>query len=57
MAILKQSVIAFELEQMTPMVHFQGEEDGAGIRASDLKPRFDAFLQRYVYDENIKTRL
>lgn len=51
MAILKQSVIAFELEQMTPMVHFQGEEDGAGIRASDLKPRFDAFLQRYLYDE------
>ena len=51
MTILKQSVISFELQQMTPMVHFQGEEDGAGIRASDLKPRFDAFLQRYVYDE------
>lgn len=51
MAILKQSVTSFELQQMTPMVHFQGEEDGAGIRASDLKPRFDAFLQRYVYDE------
>lgn len=48
--ILKKSTIEFELEQMTPMIHFQGEEEGAGIRASDLKPRFDAFLKRYLYD-------
>lgn len=51
MRIVTKSIVSFELEQMTPMVHFQGEEDGAGIRASDLKPRFDAFLQRYVYDK------
>lgn len=48
--ILEKSTIEFELEQITPMIHFQGEEQGAGIRASDLKPRFDAFLKRYLYD-------
>lgn len=47
MKILNNSVVEFTLEQITSMVHFQGKEDGAGIRASDLKPRFDAFLQRY----------
>lgn len=50
MNILKESVVEFDVKQITPMIHFQGEEDGAGIRASDLKPRFDAFLQRYLYD-------
>lgn len=50
MNILRDSIIEFDLEQITPMIHFQGEEKGAGIRASDLKPRFDAFIQRYLYD-------
>ena len=32
------------------MIHFQGEEKSTGIRASDLKPRFDVFLKKYWYD-------
>ena len=50
MNIVKKSIVEFCLEQITPMIHFQGEEKSAGIRASDLKPRFDVFLKRYWYD-------
>lgn len=50
MNIVKKSIVEFCLEQVTPMIHFQGEEKSAGIRASDLKPRFDVFLKRYWYD-------
>lgn len=49
MSIIVHNKLEFILEQMTPMLHFQGEE-GAGIRGSDLKPRFDQFLKRYCYD-------
>lgn len=51
MKILKKSELRFELEQVTPMIHFQGTENGAGIRASDLKPRFDVFLSGFAKDE------
>lgn len=56
MNILKDSVMEFHLEQITPMIHFQGEEDGAGIRASDLKPRFDVFLKKYWYDSETEEK-
>ena len=51
MKVLKKAELKFKLEQVTPMIHFQGTENGAVIRASDLKPRFDAFLSRYTKDE------
>ncbi|MDO4789277.1 MAG: hypothetical protein Q4A19_08990, partial [Johnsonella sp.] len=54
MNIVKKSIVEFCLEQGTPMIHFQGEEKSAGIRASDLKPRFDAFLKRYWYDLKVE---
>ena len=47
MKILKEAEVKFLLEQVTPMIHFQGGEKGAGIRESDLKPKFDAFLSKY----------
>ena len=47
MKILKEAEVKFLLEQVTPMIHFQGGEKGAGIRGSDLKPKFDAFLSKY----------
>lgn len=56
MNILKDSVMEFHLEQITPMIHFQGEEDGAGIRASDLKPRFDVFFKKYWYDSETEEK-
>lgn len=32
------------LKQHTPMIHFQGNQDGATIRASELKPKLDRFI-------------
>lgn len=37
-----------ELKQQTPIVHFQYNQKGVTLRASDFKPRFDAFL----YEKN-----
>ena len=51
MKVIKKAELKFKLEQVTPMIHFQGTENCAGIRASDLKPRFDAFLSGYAKDE------
>ncbi|MCT4599928.1 MAG: hypothetical protein N4A32_03415 [Marinifilaceae bacterium] len=39
-----------ELKQQTPIVHFQYNQKGVTLRASDFKPRFDAFL--YEKDNN-----
>lgn len=34
----------FEIKQITPIIHFQYDEPGACIRASELKPKFDIYL-------------
>ena len=39
MAILK-----LELKQHTPIIHFQHYQEGATLRASELKPKLDKFL-------------
>lgn len=40
------------LKQMTPMIHFQSDEPGAIIRASELKPKLDRFILSKV-QENV----
>jgi hypothetical protein len=32
-----------KLEQHTPLIHFQHTQDGATLRATEFKPRFDKF--------------
>ncbi len=32
------------LKQQTPMIHFQSDEDGATLRACEVKPKLDRFL-------------
>ena len=34
----------FQLKQHTPLIHFQSEQEGASLRATELKPKFDKFL-------------
>ena len=34
----------FTLKQQTPMIHFQSNEEGATLRASEVKPKLDRFL-------------
>lgn len=37
-------IVNIRLKQHTPMLHFQHNEEGATLRASDLKPKLDRFL-------------
>ena len=36
--------LTFKLKQHTPIIHFQHEQQGATLRASELKPKLDKFL-------------
>jgi len=36
--------LEFTLKQHTPIIHFQHEQSGATLRATELKPKFDKFL-------------
>lgn len=36
------------LEQYTPMLHFQWREDGACLRASEVKPKLDRYVIQYL---------
>ncbi|HET54724.1 MAG TPA: hypothetical protein ENN33_05850 [Ignavibacteria bacterium] len=36
--------LIFKLKQHTPIIHFQHEQHGATLRASELKPKLDKFL-------------
>lgn len=42
--------VAFTLKQYTPIIHFQSDQAGATLRATELKPKFDRFLLEYVKD-------
>ena len=41
MSVFKMIV---ELKQQTPILHFQPDESGATLRASEVKPKLDRFL-------------
>ncbi len=36
--------LTFTLKQHTPLIHFQHDQDGATLRATELKPKLDRFL-------------
>ncbi len=36
--------LEFTLKQHTPLIHFQHDQDGATLRATELKPKLDRFL-------------
>lgn len=44
--------LEFTLQQHTPMLHFQASQEGATLRASDVKPRFDRWLIKKVWNDN-----
>ena len=39
-----------KLRQLTPMIHFQAEEAGACLRASEVKPKLDKFIRSRIKD-------
>jgi hypothetical protein len=42
--------LTFTLKQHTPIIHFQSEQNGATLRATELKPKLDRFLLGIVKD-------
>ncbi len=45
---MSQFKVSFALKQHTPIIHFQSEQRGATLRATELKPKFDSFLLEQV---------
>lgn len=53
-------IVNIRLKQHTPMLHFQHNEEGATLRASDLKPKLDRFLIEKAGKgnyENVKSQI
>lgn len=44
--------IDIKLKQITPMLHFQGNETDATIRATELKPKLDRFILAWIAHED-----
>jgi len=45
--------LEFTLKQHTPIIHFQADQPGATLRATELKPKLDRFLKKHVFNEKI----
>lgn len=45
--------LQFTLKQHTPLIHFQHEQDGATLRATEVKPKLDRFIYyKWLQAEN-----
>jgi hypothetical protein len=42
------------LKQHTPLIHFQHEQEGATLRASEVKPKLDKFIIKYLFDNDFE---
>ena len=40
--------LELDLKCHAPIIHFQPEEEGATLRASEVKPKFDRYLMKKV---------
>jgi len=49
--------VEFTLKQHTPIIHFQSDQSGATLRATELKPKFDRFLKKYAFAGKIPDEL
>lgn len=45
--------VQVELEQYTSLLHFQGGEPGACLRASEVKPKLDRFVMEWLWSKGI----
>lgn len=47
--------LKIELEQHTPLIHFQADQKGATLRATELKPKLDKYIyNNYQNKEELK---
>ena len=58
--VVSRFKVEFQLKQHTPIIHFQADQKGATLRATELKPKFDRFLLKHVkeipFKENANKR-
>ena len=47
------TIIQAELTQYTPLLHFQGQQDGACLRASEVKPALDRFIRAWLEKQGV----
>ena len=50
---MSQFKVSFTLKQHTPIIHFQSDQSGATLRATELKPKFDRFLMEQFEKEGV----
>lgn len=50
------SKLRITLRQHTPLIHFQPEQQGAILRATEFKPKLDRFLINYAFGNNEKPK-
>ena len=43
--------LRIKLKQHTPIIQFQGEQDGAVLRATEFKPKLDKFIKKYAFND------
>ncbi len=46
-------IYSIKLKQQTPMIHFQYHEDGATLRATEVKPKLDKFIINHCIENEI----
>ena len=44
----------YTLIQQSPMIHFQHNQDGATLRATEVKPKLDAFLRKKLGEDALR---
>lgn len=42
------------LKQHTPLIHFQHDQEGATLRASEVKPKLDKFIIKFYFDDQFE---
>ncbi len=42
------------LKQHTPLIHFQHDQEGATLRASEVKPKLDRFIIETYFENNFE---
>ena len=44
--------LEFTLKEHTPIIHFQHDQDGATLRATEVKPKLDRFIIKHKYNDD-----
>ena len=48
------NTLTIKLKQHTPLIHFQHNQDGATLRASEVKPKLDKYIIKNVFHDNFE---